>query len=376
MNICNDIQKIGHGYLQVFTAIAVACILQGCDLIYDDTDCSQSYNLVSFVYDKNMKFADAFDYEIKAISLFAFNTETGKLVKRIDAFHDDLNARNETVLDVAPGNYDIIVWAGEYSKSFSIASSNERGLLIHDLHCRLNRLDENGTAHVRKEIAALWHGQINTELPYASPSKPNYITIPLTKNTNTIRIVLQHISGESVNCNDFDFTINDSNGWMNYDNTLLQDDNIYYHPWYTYSGTVDINVNPSLPPASKGHNPNQSIINHPNPNFLTADHKHPETRVTLSACLAEFTVCRLMTYNKPMLTVSDKKRQRVVLRVPVIDFVLLVKGFYNQHMSDQEYLDRQDEYNLTFFLDGNDNWLDTEIIINDWRIIHHEIPIE
>ena len=38
-------------------------------------------------------------------------------------------------------------------------------------------------------------------------------------------------------------------------------------------------------------------------------------------------------------------------------------------MSDQEYLDRQDEYNMTFFLDENNRWLATTIIINSWRVV-------
>ena len=39
-------------------------------------------------------------------------------------------------------------------------------------------------------------------------------------------------------------------------------------------------------------------------------------------------------------------------------------------MDDQEYLDRQDEYNLTFFLDENNDWhMTSGIIINSWRIV-------
>lgn len=45
-------------------------------------------------------------------------------------------------------------------------------------------------------------------------------------------------------------------------------------------------------------------------------------------------------------------------------------------MTPQEYLDRQDEYNMTFFLDKDYEWVSSIVIINDWRIIRNVTPIE
>jgi hypothetical protein len=47
----------------------------------------------------------------------------------------------------------------------------------------------------------------------------------------------------------------------------------------------------------------------------------------------------------------------------------MVKGYYNVAMEDQEYLDRQDQYNFTFFLDRDMNWLNASILINSWKIV-------
>ncbi len=38
-------------------------------------------------------------------------------------------------------------------------------------------------------------------------------------------------------------------------------------------------------------------------------------------------------------------------------------------MSNQEYLYRQDEYPMTFFLDENNQWINSVIYINAWRIV-------
>ena len=58
-----------------------------------------------------------------------------------------------------------------------------------------------------------------------------------------------------------------------------------------------------------------------------------------------------------------------MISVPLIDYALLIKGHYNEGISDQEYLDRQDEYNMVFFLDKNENWVNTYIYINSWKVV-------
>ena len=57
-----------------------------------------------------------------------------------------------------------------------------------------------------------------------------------------------------------------------------------------------------------------------------------------------------------------------MFRIPVADYALLVKGHYRENMSDQEYLDRQDEYTMTFFLDEGE-WVSSFIYINSWRVV-------
>ena len=58
-----------------------------------------------------------------------------------------------------------------------------------------------------------------------------------------------------------------------------------------------------------------------------------------------------------------------VVSVPLIDYALLVKGKYSRELTDQEYLDYQDEYSMVFFLDERDRWIDSYIYINSWRVV-------
>lgn len=337
--------------------ITMAVSLSGCDLVREESDCVASYNIVSFVYDHNMKFADAFDHEVSRVTLFAFDHETGRLVKRIQTRSEDPAEGHSLVLDVQPGEYDLLVWGGDYDPSFDISNGTEGESSFGDFHAYMRRARENGESHVRDKVVPLFHGKVTVTLPYASPSKPNRITVPLIKDTNTVRVVLQQLSGEPVDASDFIFTITDGNGWLNADNTLRDTEKIIYHPYHVKTGSVDINTDP------KDLVTGASFASLPAFTF--------PTRSALTTALAEFSVGRLTTVADPILHIT-RPDGKTVLSVNIRDYALLVKGETNGDMDTQEYLDRQDEYNMTFFLDKDYEWVSTVVIINDWRIIRNE----
>lgn len=93
------------------------------------------------------------------------------------------------------------------------------------------------------------------------------------------------------------------------------------------------------------------------------------TRSVFSAAIAELTVARLVKGQNSRLAVSNNETGEVVFSIPLIDYALLVKGFYNRDMDDQEYLDREDTYDMVFFLDEGDRWVDTHIYINSWKVV-------
>lgn len=344
-------------------ALAGTCFaLSGCDsVIYDKGDCVASYNLVSFVYDYNMSYADAFGPKVSRVSLFVFDRKSHRLVKRIDADRSQLDSNNRLPLEVEPGSYTLLVWGGDYAGSFDIAAGKPGESTIEDFHAYLRREDHNGVARSTFDLDPLFHGMIDVDLPYASPSVPHYVSVPLKKDTNVVRVVLQQLSGNPLDIDDFNFEITDSNGWLNHDNTLRDDEVIHYDPWRLYSGSVDINSDPTDLPGNLA------------PSAMPA---MPDSRAVLGATLAEFTTSRLTTETDPILHITRKSDNRTVLKINVRDYAMLVMGAHNKKMTPQEYLDRQDEYNMTFFLDKDYQWVSSVVIINDWRIIRNFTPIE
>ena len=87
----------------------------------------------------------------------------------------------------------------------------------------------------------------------------------------------------------------------------------------------------------------------------------------ISVAIAQITVGRLVEENNPKLTITNTETGETVLSIPLVKYLLLTEA-EGHDMTNQEYLDRQDEYNMTFFLDESMKWINTRIIINDWVV--------
>ena len=251
--------------------------------------------------------------------------------------------------DLKPGTYDIVAWCGDGLKdgNFELGPQDN----IDDIYCIMDREYNTPKSYVTglvtKDVGQLFHGIKRIE--FAETYGTHERTIELVKNTNQVRVILQHLSGIDVNPDDFEFTIEDNNGFLASDNTVVQDDQIVYFPWSVTAGSagIDADIYPPVAPELQ-----------------------PKSQTSVSVALAEFTVNRLVTENNPVLSIYNvRENHRRVLAIPLKDYALLVKGNYNKNMDDQEYLDRQDEYNLTFFLDEHGNWASSRIIINSWALV-------
>ena len=165
------------------------------------------------------------------------------------------------------------------------------------------------------------------------------ITVPLVKNTNTVKIILHQMDGVRIPAEDLEFTITDNNGLMDYDNTLLEDEQLTYYSYHHESGSV----------IEESQTKSGEVTN-------------------ISFATAELTVGRLVENQDAVLTIRNTATDEVVLKIPVIKMFLLAKLQGQNDMGNQEYLDRQDEYKMTFFLDENMKWIDSQIIINEWIV--------
>lgn len=345
MKLLANIEKMK---IQSLLLLLMGTMAVSCSNILDEEveDCSVEYR-VKFKYDHNMKFADAFSNEVRSVTLYAFDQD-GKFVYQRTEQGDMLGEEGYTMpVEVNPGDYRFVTWAGlEGEESFSVPVLTQGESTIDELTCRMNRISHraDGTAIVNEDLKPLWHGEVTNHSFTSRVAMQQVLTIPLVKNTNNVRIVLQHLSGEAVDVSKFNFTITDDNGLMDYDNSLLDDEMLTYQAWRKDNGVAEL------------------------------DKDGARAQTSIGVAIAELTVGRLVMENNPILTITNDKGEKV-LSIPLIDYALLVKGHYNREMSDQEYLDRQDEYNMTFFLDESGHWANSTIIINDWQIVLNDADL-
>ena len=320
--------------------VAMAAV-SSCDngLIFEgEGDCGIYYR-IRFKYDYNIKYADAFANEVNSIALYIFD-ENDVLVNEITTTDKQALSSGtfEIPLELEPGKYTLLAWGGLMNEeSFDMLAETTVGVTkLQELQVKMHRQhNANGEANVSDDLLPLFHGTMPLEVSDI-PGTYNE-TMSLMKNTNVVRILLHEMSGHNVDADKFIFEIRDSNGLYNWDNSLLNDEMITYSPWRQSTGSAEME-------------------------------DYTRAITTVNVALAELTIGRMMAGESPVLHIKNRETGEDVFRIPVADYALLVKGHYRENMSDQEYLDRQDEYTMTFFLDEGE-WVSSFIYINSWRVV-------
>lgn len=345
--------------------IAAIMSLSSCAFMKEEEPDCNPYYKVRFRFDRNKLFADAFSSQVGEVDLYVFDTE-GHLVYKAHEEGEAL-AREGYMMDlpVEPGKYDFVAWCHnrhEKAAGFNLVGGDSPEQIEHIGHVRMkmDREYDVEQAHSTSDLHSLFHGKLTAcELPDTWGT--HIITIPLTKDTNSIRIQLVHLSGKEINEDDFDFRITDNNGHLDHDNSILEDEDIEYRAWSKRSGIANIVI-----PDNSG-NQGSSIT--------PLDRVGSRAAMPIHSMIAEFTTSRLQTSQNPMLTITRKSDGEKVVNIPINDFFLMVKGEYHRPMDDDEYLDRQDDYNMTFFLHDDGSWYESVIDILSWRVVRQSTDL-
>lgn len=326
-------------YLIATAAIGMAALLSACQsMVYDDEgDCTPHYHL-AFRYTKNVLNSDAFGAQVTGLNVALYSKEGALLLTK--HAERDATVENGYLMEVEadPGDYDILAWCeGEASAadavSFTLSGFNP-GDRMPQSEATLPLTDINDTPVAHRDITPLFHGlSRNVTFPVKSG---NVVvdTLYLTKDTNRITVMLQNTDGSALDPDSVAVTLEACNSTLNYENQLTGDTKFHYMPWQQKS--------------------------------ITADTKAGDTP---SGIMAMLSTGRLMADVAQQLTVIHKSSGREIISIPLLDYLMLVRDNYPQATSNQDYLDRIDDYTLVFFLQEGYNWLKTRIIINGWRVV-------
>lgn len=307
--------------------------LCSCDRLSEDLDpCPQGLRL-RFLYDYNMEFANAFPSQVDCLTVLFYNSD-GRLVKEVTNTEKTQLGDEDwrMTVDLDPGEYSILAYGGmaDSQASFSFVT-DPATTSFTDVEVRLD--PDCLSRPVGTDLHPLFYGRLSASVEETDVTYRE-ATVEMMKDTNNLRIMLQQIDGSPIDNADFDFTVTDDNTLFAYDNAVIPQQSVVYWPW------VRGNVSPGELPEGE----------------------------QASVAYAEISFSRLVTANRPRLTVSRKSDGRKVIDIPLINYLLMLKSEKFASMGAQEFLDRESHWSMLFFLDRDNIWLRTQIVINDWVV--------
>lgn len=330
---------------------AMAAVFASChNPVFDyEGDCEVTYGL-RFVYNMNLEWADAFSTLVNRVELYAFDNN-GVLVNKYSLTEAETMVPGYTMmLDLEPGEYTLVAWGAletgiNLENAFSIPELTPGVSTIDDLSCSLKtkNIDTIGP-YSDSRLPFLYHGDLNINLPDPQDGSYHEYTIYLTKDTNHVRAMVQKV-GNDLTTDDVEIWMTAADGEMAWNNSLIGNQTVTYFPW-------DIQ---------------QDVV--------ITDTKAEDDDNTFHGLVADLTACRFTTTMQEgvILTLYNTEEEDTIFSVPVIQYALTAKNYYEQNygkqMTDQEFLDRQSEYFMTFFIDENMNLLYTIVEILEWRVV-------
>ena len=320
-------------------SLILAMGLISCNLVWDEhVECPTGVRL-KFVYDRNMEYANAFHSKVHCVSVLVFDAE-GNYLTTIEENSEVLKDEAYRMeIELEKGDYTFVAYGGLAcdDKSFNIPVMTPTRAISHidGLYAEMEHED-----FVSDDLKHdFFHGARSVTI---SENTYQEEVISLTKNTNSIRIILQQANGKPLSADEFTFTITDDNSYMDKANNVVPKGNVTYKPWS--SGDAEVGT------ATDG-----------------------ETPVTVA--YAEFSTSRLTTGTSPKLIVSNADSGEDILNIPLNNYLALYKSDRYSDMSMQEYLDRESEWAIVFFLDDGMRWINTRIVVNDWVVRINHIGI-
>lgn len=303
--------------INICMLLTVLCGFNSCRWVDDDMSvCPKGFHL-KLIYSYNMLDVDAAFTQVDQVSVFVFD-QHGTCLKQMDI--DSLALRQNYYVvdlpDLPVGYYDVLVWGGLYEEYFQY-NDKELSLLT------------DTTYTTDEKIPSLFHGRMDSLFIDGSYKVQ---TFPLVKNTNTVSCVVQEIGGSLFDTDDFVIELTADNGVMDHWNRIVPAHKILYLPYYA------------------------------------------ETDVVESKPLLRYGIrtLRMLAGDDIRLKLIHESTGQMVFDIPLIEYLLLLRDMVGYEMSDQEFLDRQDTYNLIFLLtetgDFQQPYLLTRMTVNGWIV--------
>lgn len=361
------------GKLAFISAIALTS-LSSC--IKDDLDdCpapAVSKVALQFNYTYNIKEADAFAAEVKNLNVYVFD-ENGKFFDSYIENAEKFEAGHTLeISDLKDGKYTFVCLARDRQAvtraeddemEFSFTSLTPGVSTIDDLTEKMGKQNEEGKLTNDKDFAALYTAQTQVDFKRQDENGKNGNIVKgelsLMKCTKTYRIILLPYENEQTEFTpeNFDVRIEGSAAWLDHAGAKVKNENITYLPYRqerrsSYNGETTVEGKPI----------DQALVYDLSSSRMF-ERKEDKTHADIHAQEG---------YDDKRIIITDrrdKENPRVIFNHSLPWFLALCGERANKDWEDQEYLDRQDHYVLTFYVpDKRDYNLDAKVKINGWVV--------
>lgn len=339
-------------------------------MIKEDLQPCETPVQLHFKYDYNIQRADMFSEHVGEVRLFVIDDATDTVVKdtvvsnrdNVDAIsHHPGNQYFSVMLtDLTPGQsyrFAAVALQRPYDETLSHAQDKFIGTLpasgndVTDLQMKLTRnsaVDAAGRYAVTAPVCGLdtlWMGHTTKPVFVPQPQNMSVIndTISMVRDTKYLSLTLRQLDDPiGISDDDFRIEITDANGWIGWDNELISDNQLLYSPHAQWTTEV-----------------------------LNSDNI-----VTERAAHYDISFSRLMYYagadaakNAALRIYRTSDDEKIVdINLPSI----LSQGrnaFEIYGYSPQEYLDREYDYDIDFFLKGDEwQYLSLRVNVMAWAI--------
>lgn len=334
----------------LLASVCLSLLAGACSAIKDDDPepCPQGLE-VRFVYDYNLERANAFPAQVECLTLHLYDSE-GNFVRTYTETSSVLADEEYRMIidDLPEGTYHLLAYGGSTCDDASIkqiaepregSRMEESGMLL-DPEC-LEPGNPKGHLHDH------FYGTIDAEVRL-QPTRTR-VTVPMMKNTNQFRIILQHLGYDPLDGNDYDFEIVDDNTLFDHTNDLVANGLVTYTPWSQGSVATGVTVAaaPGVSAAPAG--------------------------MDVTVAYADLSTSRLMTKRNPTLKVRYRQTGETIIDIPLNNYLLALRSDHFSWCGEQEFLDRKSDWPLIFFMDDDVHWNKAYIKVGPWEVRINEI---
>lgn len=389
------------GALSLLGLFILALGLSSCDdnIIYEKPDPNCHYGIdLRLVYQYHLEpGANSFPANVDCVSVLVFDNE-GNYLKTFSETTDILKDENYRMhLPLDKGTYQLYVYGGltcehpTFNFSPDWLQATKATGTPADIKVTLP-LDENGESNkllhnMDERTGGLFYGAHTvtiTDDDWQIDHRTE--TVYLMKDTNNIQVILQELAYPSqIDYNDYDFRIVDDNFVLDGNNKAVSIATDDFQPQYRYHAA---------------QNRIAGYIDGMDGNHGDAALQNPENLVQV-ACV-EFSTSRLFwdpehVKNSRLIITSKKEKDKqgnyvTIIDIPLITYLTATMGFGNQFIKgygpnenvdpdkrrvpmEQEYLDRQSNWTLMFFLQKN-VWVSVRVVVNGWIVRENNIVLD